>query len=76
MHRITIGLRCPRKCSYRTMAAERSFALLPLDARASVFSFLAGGELASFSKLSRGCRGVATMHGSLVDALLAGASLL
>jgi hypothetical protein len=43
------------------MAEERSFSLLASDAQASILSFLAIGELARFSEMSRGCRRVATM---------------
>jgi hypothetical protein len=37
------------------------FLALPIDAQASILAFLPHGDLARFSEISRGCRGVATM---------------
>jgi hypothetical protein len=43
------------------MAEEKCLRLLPLDVQASVLSFLARGDLAHFSTVSKECLGVATI---------------
>jgi hypothetical protein len=43
------------------MTAEKYFALLPMDAQASILSFLGRSDLARFSTVNGECQGVATM---------------
>jgi hypothetical protein len=48
---------------------EKSLSTLPVDAQVSILSFLARGDLARFSVVSRGCRTMATMDQLWTDLL-------